>query len=512
MKKRGICLLTAVCIVLGMVVLNGCGSKQLEAENEVLEDSKVTETSSDGETEESASAEEESHSDDEFYIDKLISEAGVARDNILAVCTEPYEGEGKYSSFIFVGEKDEELEIFDGDLWFVNEEEAVKVPDAAETYYSIDKVLKFNGTDKCFFFADEYYVTQAVSRVYGVRDGKCYETEISRIGSVAAGENNDFTIVVGAYDNTLSSEYDFPLGHTWKPYYFYYDTEKENFAEYYGHQIELDEIVNKYGIDIGAEIQAIGGTCLAAYWRDNGILTVNYSIREDYSGGMYDITYDQANYNVNLKEYIDAWGTGEHSFKGSSFGGEYQAAICPGLMYEKNISDDELYECFINGDIMDSHGDFFEYKSLVETKDASLECRKLDIDEDGTEELIPVLYGSYTYCLYTIRDGIIARIGMEDCICGSEGGYFNDKHQYVGTDCTHAGRNQYIISEFDPVQGMKVVGYFAKWWQDEDNPDDAEYVKSDSENFWELEWDDYTRITEEEYNELLSEYTKELAY
>lgn len=341
MRKKHISTRVILLLVLVVGLLStGCGKKNSINDRTISDIETINEKQEKIEEKEDSTVNEnesveipEIHSDDKYYIDKLIEEAGVDKDSILSVSTAAYEGEDMYSSFIFVGERDEEMGIYTGAVWFVNCDKAEKILESENGYYSAGNVLEFPGAKKCFFFVDEYYVTQSVSYIYGVDGNESYETSVSRLGALAYNIENTFTITVGAYDHTYYSEDDMMLGHTWKPYYFYYDVEKDQFAEFAGKPVSTSEIAEICGYDVVKDIEDINGIISDAFIRDNGILTVNYSIRNDYEGG-YSIDYEQANFNVNAGKYIDSCGDGNNNLKSSSFGGTYILAIIEGNSWQ----------------------------------------------------------------------------------------------------------------------------------------------------------------------------------
>lgn len=510
MKKR----ILIVTIGLGLSIsLIACGKTAEDVNSSVINE---TEDNSDAEdtiaVEDEQSSEESAsiNKDESFYIDRLVSEAGVSEEEILSVNVYPYEGKDLYSAFIFVGSKDEEWDTYFGTLWFVTDEKVEKIHNSENGYYSTGDVLSFSNTDKAFFYINEYYVTQAVSYVYGVENGDIYEAPISAYGEVYRKDtsSDDFIITVSAYDNYISSDDDFPIGHTWKPYYFFYDDEKDSFAEYVGMPIDSDRLEEVCDEDILGEIANMDASILDIYERPNGIITVNYRHTDYYDGGSYEITYGNVNYDINKKSYVDVWSVGTYSLENSDYGGTYQAALMPCLMYEEGMDDDTIYDKFIEGELIDASGRYCAYAKNSPDIEyiEDLEWARYDIDNDGVNELFPRLYGSYTVYGYTIRCGCVYPISFDGCVFGSEGGFFNTKNQFVGTDVTHANRNQYLISEYDELGSFKNVLFFSKWWADEENMDDCTYEKYIGDFWQEGGAIDFVQITEEEYNSLCEEY------
>lgn len=264
----------------------------------------------------------------EYFSSRLVDQEGVKPQNILTTTVSEYEGKDKYSAFIFVGEIfDEELNTYEGELWFVSDEETRLLHNSPNGYYNTGEIMSFDNTDKSFFYINEFYVTQAVSYVYYVENGYAYEANISRLGSVGPVESNDFTITFSAYDATYYSSDDMVLGHTWKPYYFHYDEKENTFVEYVGTEITPSKLTELVGFDMIADITAIGGIATEIYQRDNGIISVNYYIKEMEDNNSYSIEYNQANYDLNTGKYFDVWGEGENTVSTSGYGGSYAPGI-----------------------------------------------------------------------------------------------------------------------------------------------------------------------------------------
>jgi len=362
MKKIRVILAIGIGLVMA---ISGCGKKDGESQIESyeIEEEMSIDNNEDNSTDDSVDNSEaenlveetkEIHSDDEYYISRLTSEKGISKDDILSVKVYEYEGGNLYSAFIFVGKEDLDFGNYIGQVWFVSEDSVQSIFDEEMEFYSTGDVLSFSNTDKAFFYVDEYYVTQAVSHVYGVENGKAVEQVISRLGAVSPKDNNDFSITVSAYDNYISSDDDFPIGHTWKPYYFSYDETKNDFVEYVGKQLTEDKLSEICTSPIVQEIKELGGTIMDIFIRDNGIITVNYQITTYYDGGGHEITYSNANYDVNSQSYIDVWEEGIHSLSNSDYGGTYSAALLPMLLNDGHTYD-VFYDQFTEDENLDSN-------------------------------------------------------------------------------------------------------------------------------------------------------------
>lgn len=133
--------------------------------------------------------------------------------------------------------------------------------------------------------------------IYGVSDGKPYESELSRIGMYPERweyKTGVITVTNSAYDTTGIPENRYAYGaHSFKPYWFFgkYD-EAENrtvYHEYGGTPITRKKLESIDGYaGIFAEIDSIEGSVIKEiYRRENGTVNINYTSPEG-SPGVYD--------------------------------------------------------------------------------------------------------------------------------------------------------------------------------------------------------------------------------
>lgn len=263
---------------------------------------------------------------EEELVEYFISEKNITDVEIAKTVSADFEGDGSLGAFITVGSEDESGGIV-GTIYYTDGEQIVELEHADnDMWWLTDGLLDLDG--HYFFYANEYYVTEAPSRVYKVRNHELIETEISMLGCVyPPEEGNDFIINKGAYDLSFDKEMKMLLGHSWKDFYFTYDPDKDEFFEYAGVEVSRDEAEEFCGFDIFAEIEALGMVPDNAMYRANGILTVNYSVDEEYQ-----IAYGNVNYDCTNKKYIDAMESGKDGIEGSSFGGTYPDALSGGCL------------------------------------------------------------------------------------------------------------------------------------------------------------------------------------
>jgi len=261
--------------------------------------------------------------------------ANIDADKISVVNADDFEGTGEVGAFIYVSGEDDENEAdaefsdnyYTGQLYYVGNNEVYELNHSStDAWRVVDGVIR---TEKRqYAFATEYYATGGRAIVWSVYDGEPKECEVSGLGDLAQDENGVISIVASAYDVMYDPTIGDFLGHSWKPYYFYYDENDDVIKEYGGARVLKDQINELAGIDILSQIDKAGGTFTTAYYHENGILNVNYL----FSGeGDSEIQYGNATYDCKNSTYIPAFGGQDSSFEGSNAGGVYVDRIGRGF-------------------------------------------------------------------------------------------------------------------------------------------------------------------------------------
>ena len=257
----------------------------------------------------------------------LSSKEGQAYDakDILMVNAADFDASGKCSAFLFTGERGGQMgdAAYFGEFWYVGEDTTECLMEFPNGYHRIDGLTGY-ADDVKYAYANQFAVTSARSYMWGVRDGKPYEVEISGMGGltipVTLTGKGDFTLVHDAYDATDSNG--IMLGHTYKPYYFYADKATGKFCEYKGTEISEEKLTALCGFDLAQEVRDAGYEVMNIISRENGMVTVNYR----YLSGE-DICYGNANYNTAAGCYADVWGDGSDNLAGSDYGGTYALSL-----------------------------------------------------------------------------------------------------------------------------------------------------------------------------------------
>ena len=258
-------------------------------------------------------------------INKLIDEKKINPDKILMVNADSFEGNDKISAFIFEGAWDDLMGSYSGNMWFVSDNTIEFLSDVWNDFWYINGRIKAG--DKKYIHVNTYAATGGITHIYGVEDGKSYEVNISGIGTLGDidyMENKKGLFDLVLYDHQYDAIYedDMFLGHTVKPYYFYYDDSDDTFKEYEAKEVSEYELMKECKIDLANEVTDRGYKVLDCIIRENGIATVNYMHREGMA-----LAFDQVNWDCNKNRYVDAWGDGEYSFENSNYGGTYSLSM-----------------------------------------------------------------------------------------------------------------------------------------------------------------------------------------
>lgn len=229
-----------------------------------------------------------------------------------------FDNDGKFEAFAFVGEK--ETESYIGELWFVNQDSASKVTEM-NSYWEINEVYVF-GTHK-FVVLSEYVTTGDVARVWGVRNGRPEEQSISGIGgNFSKIDDKNLTLTHSTYDSSLDG-----TGHTWKPYYFYWDENSLCFKEYGGIRIseaQLAKIDNATAI-LNAIKQDESGKITEIYYRGNDIININYIFTNE--NGTWNANTTLICDNGKLQKPINTETGEDNSLNGGIYQAEMNARI-----------------------------------------------------------------------------------------------------------------------------------------------------------------------------------------
>ncbi|WP_029320439.1 hypothetical protein [Butyrivibrio sp. AE3004] len=217
------------------------------------------------------------------FLSKVAESAGVSADKIKYYLIDDFDSDGYYEGFVLDNnELDEDTNTCRGKIWFVNDEGCTVLHDDWEYVVNEDDTVlgEWKLDDRNFIYFNESYTTAAVSAVYYVEDSEVYESDISKKGFVTrVGKTGDFNLTFSAYDYMYT--YDIGkedeasnMGHTWKIYYYFYDSYDMDFREYGGTAITENELEKICGFDLAGEIRQSGYQINEIFRRGNGIINM----------------------------------------------------------------------------------------------------------------------------------------------------------------------------------------------------------------------------------------------
>ena len=221
--------------------------------------------------------------------------------NIVFYYYDDYDGDGDCEMFALVGEMVDDGGLYEeenicGKIWFVDQNGIMEIESEEIEYWS--SPCAFSVDNKSFIVFEKYYATGSLTYLWGVINEKPYQPNISGKGNrLRINEFNEIEITDSEYDFAFDKSLDFPVGHTWKRYYFYFDG--NSFREYGGISIKVEDLLRVSGTDlIVNEIYNNSYVIDSVYYRNNGIININISKEDDN-----EIVY----YNITLRCNGDRW-------------------------------------------------------------------------------------------------------------------------------------------------------------------------------------------------------------
>ena len=167
-----------------------------------------------------------------------------------------------------------------GTLWYANANEAWNIYPANEEWGEF-RTAEVGGDT--LILTERLYATDNVTYCFRVENGSPIGIDTFNAGSLTQTNGAEFTGIKSTYDFCTDG-----TGHTWKPYWFYY--ENGEFREHLGNSILYENFKDNFGgvseefaylQPYFDEIEAENGVITNVIVRDNGIININYKIVED---------------------------------------------------------------------------------------------------------------------------------------------------------------------------------------------------------------------------------------
>lgn len=251
-------------------------------------------------------------------------------EDILCFVTDDFDNDGNYEAFAFVGELLEDDgygEQWKGTPYFVNDRLVKKI--LTDTRYNqyVDKEIywaTYNiielGKNKAVVFS-VYYTTGSADEIYSVKESSPIQYKIPNVYGDINVTENFITLTVSKYDIAYFYNDDLWVGHTWKPYYFFWNEGINGFSEYGGIEITLEQLSELKDIsNIIKEYENKGYNLLNILYRANGIININFECKDELS-------YSYQNATLYIKEYNTKYLTEDEILERNE--GIYEKAINP---------------------------------------------------------------------------------------------------------------------------------------------------------------------------------------
>ena len=331
MEKKTI--LKLLCLTLTCVMLCGCGASNVSPEptdEEVIEEEEDEEEPSDSDEDEQDEDNEQNELAEEADIlwDILIDETGASEDEVAAYIRDDFDEDGMGEAFALIGTLSEDYDDINricGDLWYVSPAGCIAIGHSSGMGISDEARYMTLGDTEYILFTD-YFVSESYTYVYYVKDSKVEEASFSSLGYVAPDEKDSdkFTITDSCYDMMWDAELNFPMGHTWKKYYFFYDNESGNICEYAGTTIDA-ATANFWSEDVVVnDLVPSGSTVDNIFMRGNGLIVINFETTDDIGN----INYYHYIYSTEKESFVNDNGMETEDI---TLAGTYLNCLCPQL-------------------------------------------------------------------------------------------------------------------------------------------------------------------------------------
>lgn len=228
------------------------------------------------ETTAETTSETEPRSTEQLSLEALIDERAGGKEaaEICFSIFDDFDGDGTDELFAVYGK-----DRF-GTLWYANANEAWNIYPANEEWGEF-RTAEVGGDT--LILTERLYATDNVTYCFRVENGSPIGIDTFNAGSLTQTNGAEFTGIKSTYDFCTDG-----TGHTWKPYWFYY--ENGEFREHLGHSILYENFKDNFGgvseefaylQPYFDEIEAENGVITNVIVRDNGITNINYKIVED---------------------------------------------------------------------------------------------------------------------------------------------------------------------------------------------------------------------------------------
>lgn len=211
--------------------------------------------------------------------------AGELKENerVAKICYTDYDRNGRKEAFVLTGpRKLSKLKEDPHTVWFAYVENGNVVKKQISKEAIIDsRILKLNSVS---LFALEWYVTTSRPQdIYCVQGNEVKKIFTGNSMQVIGGD--DLTSVHSTYDFMWDPYIKSKYGHTWKPYYFTYRDGK--IKQYTAKKISKKQLKKYINGEAILKKYQKKGTIQSILYRSNGIVHINYVIKQKKEGYRY---------------------------------------------------------------------------------------------------------------------------------------------------------------------------------------------------------------------------------
>lgn len=260
--------------------------------------------------------------------ENVLIKSGLDEDAILLMDYDDYDGDGVYEAFVFCGKSYDYCgEInYSGDFWFAGADQCTRLPErfgSGSGYRKIDGLMMLGSGQKYLYYYSDYNFTANISGIWTVEKGEPVEVNLPQRGQVVyRGESNEFELWVDGYNHYYEPDGDLWTGHTWRPYFYHYDSQTGQPEPDEGEDLSKKELEEICGFDLAGEVEAQGYEVTAIVrWQPSDIVTINYTIPLDDEAPIPEITYENIIWDCKARDYWRSEERGVTSWRDAGVGG-----------------------------------------------------------------------------------------------------------------------------------------------------------------------------------------------
>lgn len=209
-------------------------------------------------------------------------------EEILCFVPDDFDDDGKIEAFALVG--NEEENVWKGCPFFINETTIAKLTSDIMLRLEWDQV-GYRKTFRKVFFGKQKAVVFSLwamnshkDEAYGIINGKPMQFSIPDVEGGFKVTENFITLTVDAFDGSCDENFEWEGGHTWKPYYFFWNDGLNSFSEYGGIEITLEQLSKVKDVSrLMNQYYEDGYSLINIIYRANKIININFRKNESES-------------------------------------------------------------------------------------------------------------------------------------------------------------------------------------------------------------------------------------